>query len=74
VARIVAPVLAWSPEDIDREIRHYEARVKAERESQQQPNDQTADAARMGAPDVRAGSAAAHDRPSDRSPRTPPKR
>ena len=62
VARIVAPVLAWSPEDIDREVQHYEARVKAERESQQQPNDQTADAARMGAPDVRTGSAAVHDR------------
>jgi len=55
VARIVAPVLGWSEDDITREIEHYEARVTAERESQQQPDDHTADAARLGAPDVRTG-------------------
>ena len=32
----------------------YEARVAAERESQRMPDDRTADAARLGAPDVRA--------------------
>jgi glycerol-3-phosphate dehydrogenase len=53
VARIVAPVLGWSDDDIAREIEHYRARVLAERESQQQPDDHTADAARLGAPDVR---------------------
>ena len=37
------------------EITHYRARVSAERESQQQPDDHTADAARMGAGDVRTG-------------------
>ncbi len=56
VARIVGPVLGWTEEDIAREVEHYGARVKAERESQQQPDDHTADAARLGAPDVRTGS------------------
>jgi glycerol-3-phosphate dehydrogenase len=55
VARIVAPVLGWTDQDIDREVEHYTARVAAERESQAQPDDQTADAARVGAPDVRMG-------------------
>ena len=54
-AAIVAPILDWDEQTIEREIGHYEARVRAERESQTQPDDQTADAARMGAPDVRLG-------------------
>lgn len=58
VARIVAPVLGWTEGDIVREVAHYTARVAAERESQEQPDDQTADAARLGAPDVRTGSSA----------------
>ena len=52
-ARIVAPVLGWSADDIDREVQHYLARVAAERDSQEQSDDSTADAARLGAPDVR---------------------
>ena len=55
VADIVAPILGWTEEDIAREVEHYQSRVKAERESQEQPDDQTADAARLGAPDVRLG-------------------
>ena len=55
VARLIAPILGWTEADIAREVEHYEARVEAERESQQQPDDQTADAARLGAPDVRLG-------------------
>ncbi len=54
-AEIVAPILGWDEAAIAREIWHYEARVRAERESQTQPDDHTADAARMGAPDVRLG-------------------
>jgi glycerol-3-phosphate dehydrogenase len=54
-APLMAGVLGWSDEDTAREIEHYEARVAAERESQQMPDDQTADAARMGARDVRVG-------------------
>ena len=55
VARLVAPVLGWDDDTIEREIEHYHARVEAERESQRMPDDHTADAARMGAPDVRMG-------------------
>jgi glycerol-3-phosphate dehydrogenase len=54
VAELMAGVLGWDDERTDREVRHYEARVAAERESQRMPDDRTADAARLGAPDVRA--------------------
>jgi glycerol-3-phosphate dehydrogenase len=52
-AKIMAQILGWDDTTEAREIEHYEARVRAERESQVQPDDQTADAARVGAPDVR---------------------
>ena len=65
VADLVAPVLGWNKEDIDRETQHYLARVAAERESQDQPDDRTADAARLGAPDVRMGATRHH---ADREP------
>ena len=55
VAALVAPVLGWGPADISREIEHYRLRVAAERESQDQPDDLSADSARLGAPDVRMG-------------------
>jgi glycerol-3-phosphate dehydrogenase len=55
VADLIAPVLGWDAGDIAREVQHYRARVEAERESQHQPDDLTADAARLGAPDVRVG-------------------
>ena len=51
-ARLMAPVLGWSDEQVQREIEHYRKRVEAERESQKMPDDETADAARMGAPEV----------------------
>ncbi|MEU3045623.1 glycerol-3-phosphate dehydrogenase/oxidase [Streptomyces sp. NPDC006984] len=51
-ALLMAPVLGWGPEQIDKEVEHYEKRVEAERESQRQPDDLTADAARLGAPDI----------------------
>jgi glycerol-3-phosphate dehydrogenase len=53
--QIVAPILGWDKTTAEREIDHYRARVEAERHSQSQPDDHTADAARMGAPDVRTG-------------------
>ena len=53
VARLMAPVLGWDEDRIVREVAHYEARVAAERESQLQADDLSADAARLGAPDVR---------------------
>lgn len=51
-AELMAPVLGWGQEQIDKEVEHYEKRVEAERESQRQPDDLTADAARLGAPDI----------------------
>jgi glycerol-3-phosphate dehydrogenase len=55
VAEIVAPVLGWDAATIENEIEHYAKRVEAERDSQNQLDDQTADAARLGAPEVRTG-------------------
>ncbi len=55
VANLMAGPLGWDDETKEREITHYLARVKAERDSQTKPDDTTADAARMGAPDVRVG-------------------
>ena len=62
-ARWMAAILGWDEATLAGEIEHYEARVRAERESQTQPDDRTADAARMGAPDVRLQGASA-----DRAP------
>ncbi|MFE2673893.1 glycerol-3-phosphate dehydrogenase/oxidase [Streptomyces hygroscopicus] len=51
-AGLMAAVLGWGEDQIDREVQHYEKRVEAERESQRQLDDLTADAARLGAPDI----------------------
>ncbi len=55
VSELVADRLGWDERARDREVEHYLARVAAERDSQNQETDRTADAARMGAPDVRTG-------------------
>ena len=55
VAAVMGEILGWDRATAGREIEHYEARVRAELDSQKQPDDRTADAARMGAPDVRTG-------------------
>jgi len=55
VARLMGAVLGWDDATVKREVEHYQGRVAAERESQEQPDDHTADAARLGAPDVRMG-------------------
>jgi glycerol-3-phosphate dehydrogenase len=57
VAALVAPVLGWDDDRVKNEVEHYRARVAAEIDSQEQPDDQTADAARLGAADVRTGAA-----------------
>ncbi len=57
VAAVMGSLLGWDVATAEREIEHYEARVRAELDSQRQPDDQTADAARLGAPDVRTGGA-----------------
>ncbi|KUL49555.1 glycerol-3-phosphate dehydrogenase [Streptomyces sp. NRRL F-4489] len=51
-AELMAPALGWDGAQVEREVAHYEKRVEAERESQRQPDDLTADAARLGAPDI----------------------
>ena len=64
VAELVAPLLGWNADAVANEVEHYRARVKAEIESQQMPDDQTADAARMGAPEVRVGAEGEYERGS----------
>ena len=54
VAETVAPILNWSPADVDREVATYLARVEAEVLSQTQPDDESADALRAAAPEARA--------------------
>jgi glycerol-3-phosphate dehydrogenase len=51
-ARLVGGVLGWTEEQISKEVEHYRLRVEAERASQEQPDDATADATRLGAPDI----------------------
>jgi glycerol-3-phosphate dehydrogenase len=54
VADIVAPILGWGPVDVDREVATYVARVEAEVRSQAQPDDASADALRIAAPEARS--------------------
>jgi glycerol-3-phosphate dehydrogenase len=54
VAEVVAPILGWTQQDIDREVETYTARVEAEILSQAQPDDVSADALRASAPEARA--------------------
>ena len=68
-AEVMGAVLGWDEAVRAREVEHYQARVAAERESQRMPDDATADAARMGAADVRGFAAdRGLDMPSDPSP------
>ena len=66
-AAVMGEVLGWDAAQRAREIEHYLARVEAERESQRMPDDLTADAARLGAPDVRELAAS----PAPRAPAPP---
>ncbi len=51
-AELLAPVLGWDADAVEREVSLYEARVEAERASNLAPDDAAADAARLGAPEV----------------------
>lgn len=55
VAELMGGVLGWSEQTVEREVEVYCARVSAEREAQQQPDDEAADKRRRAAPDARAG-------------------
>ena len=52
VAKLMGEILGWSDAQRESEIKHYLARVEAERLSQQQPDDESADAARLGVEDI----------------------
>ncbi|MEU4313401.1 glycerol-3-phosphate dehydrogenase/oxidase [Nocardia sp. NPDC024068] len=53
VAGLIGPVLGWDDAETEREIRTYLARVDAEVRSQTQPDDASADALRIAAPEPR---------------------
>jgi glycerol-3-phosphate dehydrogenase len=53
VAEIMASVLGWSDAQIEYEVAAYQARVDAERRSQTEPDDDSADKVRLQAPEVR---------------------
>jgi glycerol-3-phosphate dehydrogenase len=53
-ARLMAGVLGWDEARIEREIANYLRRVDAERASQEQPDDISADRIRLEAPDIAA--------------------
>jgi glycerol-3-phosphate dehydrogenase len=50
VAALVAPLLGWDSSQQQREVTNYLARVEAERSAQAQPDDRTANTARLSAP------------------------
>jgi glycerol-3-phosphate dehydrogenase len=51
-AELLGGVLGWSKADVDREVETYVARVEAEVASQEMPDDASADAVRLKAPEV----------------------
>ncbi|CAD6004174.1 glycerol-3-phosphate dehydrogenase/oxidase [Agreia sp. COWG] len=53
-ARLMAGVLGWDEARIEREVANYLKRVAAERASQEQPDDISADRIRLEAPDIAA--------------------
>ncbi|HET8589389.1 MAG TPA: glycerol-3-phosphate dehydrogenase, partial [Nakamurella sp.] len=53
VAELLAGVLGWSAERTASEVASYAARVAAERQSQDEPDDASADQVRLTAPEVR---------------------
>ena len=67
-AHLMAQVLGWDDATLERELRSYALRVEAERESQQQLDDLSADATRLGAPDVRMGDRSREQSGGEESP------
>ncbi|MGZ0145431.1 glycerol-3-phosphate dehydrogenase/oxidase [Kribbella sp. WER1] len=51
-ARLIAPILGWNEATIEREVSFYVKRVQSERDSQDQPDDESADKVRLEAPDI----------------------
>ncbi len=55
VAEAIAPHLGWSKSDVARELRRYRAQVAAELRSQEEPDDQRAEAAQLRALEIALG-------------------
>ncbi|WP_372698058.1 glycerol-3-phosphate dehydrogenase/oxidase [Arthrobacter sp. JSM 101049] len=51
-AGLMAPLLGWSRAQTEREVAFYQARVAAERASQEQPDDESADETRLNVEDI----------------------
>ena len=68
VADLVAPVLGWGPEVVEREVSAYIARVEQEIASQRALNDEQAQTLRSAAPDLRRFAVDQRDRRSSRFP------
>jgi glycerol-3-phosphate dehydrogenase len=51
-AKLMGEALGWDQERIDNEVNNYLKRVAAERASQEQPDDESADRIRLEAPDI----------------------
>jgi glycerol-3-phosphate dehydrogenase len=51
-ARLMGDVLGWDEARRDSEVANYLKRVAAERQSQEQPDDESADRVRLEAPDI----------------------
>jgi glycerol-3-phosphate dehydrogenase len=51
-AALMAGPLGWDSRQTAREVKHYQARIAAERASQEASDDQAADAISLGAPDI----------------------
>ncbi|WP_043993454.1 glycerol-3-phosphate dehydrogenase/oxidase [Leifsonia xyli] len=69
-ASLMARVLGWDRAREEREVQTYLLRVAAERESQLQPDDESADRVRLEAPDIVAVDAAAETGSAAKAPRT----
>jgi glycerol-3-phosphate dehydrogenase len=54
-AKLMAGVLGWSAEETEKEVSNYLTRVAAERASQLEPDDESADRVRLEAPDIAFG-------------------
>ena len=51
-ARLIAPILDWSDDQLAREVAVWTRRVESERASQDEPDDESADKVRLEAPDI----------------------
>ncbi|MFI2362029.1 FAD-dependent oxidoreductase [Promicromonospora sp. NPDC019610] len=54
IAAVVGPLLGWDAADTEREISAWQARIDAERQAAQEPDDEGAERARLTTPDVAA--------------------